>query len=229
MNFLNFLIKRLDKPIYLWYNIRVVKIQNNFKGVLRMNELKRLELILKQNLSEKITIEKKGDEIKVNCINFRGTIDLDKIILDNFDDGEFLKNSTFILDRETELIAEYQCLNVVFNNNCKIYVNTENSFENQIKITGKNNNEVKAGKNTIIKMNVNNEITCGGNCKITVEDNNLIEVIEDFNKICLKGAVEIIGQEYNRIILPLINSNENNIKVGKNSNISTKGYDISFI
>jgi predicted glycosyl hydrolase (DUF1957 family) len=149
--------------------------------------------------------------------------------LDNFDDGEFLKNSTFILDSETELIAEYQCLNVVFNNNCKIYVNTENNFENKIKITGKNNNEVKAGKNTIIKMNVNNEITCGGNCKITVEDNNLIEVIEDFNKICLVGAVEIIGQEYNHIILPLINSNANNIKVGKNSNIYIKGYDISFI
>jgi hypothetical protein len=194
-----------------------------------MNELKRLELILKQDLSEKITIEKNGGEIKVNCIDFRGVIDLDKIILDNFDDGEFLKNSTFILDSETELIAEYQCLNVVFNNNCKIYVNTENNFENKIKITGKNNNEVKAGKNTIIKMNVNNEITCGGNCKITVEDNNLIEVIEDFNKICLVGAVEIIGQEYNHIILPLINSNANNIKVGKNSNIYIKGYDISFI
>lgn len=194
-----------------------------------MNELKRLELILKQDLSEKITIEKNGGEINVNCINFGGVIDLDKIILDNFDDGEFLKNSTFILDSETELIAEYQCLNVVFNNNCKIYVNTENNFENKIKITGKNNNEVKTGKNTIIKMNVNNEITCGGNCKITVEDNNLIEVIEDFNKICLVGAVEIIGQEYNRIILPLINSNENNIKVGKNSNIYIKGYCISFI
>ncbi len=220
-----------------------------------MNEnLKRLELILKQDISESIfIIESEGaivdcsdltgaidlDKIVlvggrgaiVDCSDFTGAIDLDKIISDNFDDGEFLTNVTFVLGDNIELIAEYQHINVIFGSECQIYVDTENEFGHEtkgIEITGKDNNVVKVGKNVTIKMNNNNEIYSGDNCKITVENDNFIEIVEDFGKIYLEGTVEIAGKKNNRIILPPINNNGNNIKVGKNSNIFIKGYDISF-
>ena len=196
-----------------------------------MNEnLKRLELILKQDISESIFIIE-SDVVIVDCSDFTGSIDLDKIILDNFDNGGFLTNVTFVLGDNIELIAEYQHINVIFGSECQIYVDTENEFEHEtkgIEITGKDNNIVKVGKNVTIKMNNNNEIYSGDNCKITVEDDNFIEIVEDFGKICLEGTVEIKGGKNSRLILPLINNNENNVKAGENSNIFIKGYDINF-
>ena len=198
-----------------------------------MNELKRFELIVKQDLSESIIVEEKEGKINVDCSDFTGTIDLDKILLDNFDDNKFLTNSTFVLGDNTELIAEYQHINVTFGSNCQIYIDTENEFEHEkeIKIIGVDNNIVKVGKNVIITLNNENEIYSGDNCKITVEDDNFIEIVEDFGKICLEGTVEIKGGKNSRLILPLIKdheNNENNITVGVNSTICPKGYYINF-
>ena len=138
------------------------------RGILKMNEnLKRLELILKQDISESIfIIESEG--VIVDCSDFTGSIDLDKIILDNFDNGGFLTNVTFVLGDNIELIAEYQHINVIFGSECQIYVDTENEFKHEtkgIEITGKDNNVVKVGKNVTIKLNSNNEIYSGDNCK----------------------------------------------------------------
>ena len=199
-----------------------------------MNEnLKKLELILKQDISESIfIIEREG--LIVDCSDFTGSIDLDKIVLDNFDDGEFLTNVTFVLGDNIELIAEYQHINVIFGSECQIYVDTENEFEHEtkgIEITGKDNNVVKVGKNVTIKLNSNNEIYSGDNCKIIVEGYNFIEIVEDFGKSYLEEMVNITAKNNTYIILPLMDNhknNENDITVGVNSTICPKGYYINF-
>ena len=198
-----------------------------------MNELKRFELILKQDVSEKIIVEEKEGEIKVNCSDFTGTIDLDKIILDNFDDGEFLMNSAFVLGDNTELIAEYQHINVTFGSDCQIYIDTENKFEHEkgIEITGVDNNIVKVGKNVIITLNNENEIYSGDNCKIIVNDYNFIEIVEEVDKSYLEEVVNIEAKDNSYIVLPPMDNhknNENDITVGINSTICPKGYYINF-
>ena len=198
-----------------------------------MNELKRFELIVKQDLSESIIVEEKEGKINVDCSDFTGTIDLDKILLDNFDDNKFLTNSTFVLGDNTELIAEYQHINVTFGSNCQIYIDTENEFEHEkeIKIIGVDNNIVKVGKNVIITLNNENEIYSSDNCKIIVDDYNFIEIIEDVGKSHLEEMVNIVAKDNSYIILPPIKdheNNENNITVGVNSTICPKGYYINF-
>ena len=199
-----------------------------------MNEnLKRFELILKQDISESIfIIESEG--VTVDCSDFTGSIDLDKIIFDNFDNGGFLTNVTFVLGDNIELIAEYQHINVIFGSECQIYVDTENEFKHEtkgIEITGKDNNIVKVGKNVTIKLNSNNEIYSGDNCKIIVEGYNFIEIVEDFGKSYLEEMVNITAKNNTYIILPLMDNhknNENDITVGVNSTICSKGYYINF-
>ena len=199
-----------------------------------MNEnLKRFELILKQDISESIfIIESEG--VTVDCSDFTGSIDLDKIIFDNFDNGGFLTNVTFVLGDNIELIAEYQHINVIFGSECQIYVDTENEFKHEtkgIEITGKDNNVVKVGKNVTIKLNSNNEIYSGDNCKIIVEGYNFIEIVEDFGKSYLEEMVNITAKNNTYIILPLMDNhknNENDITVGVNSTICPKGYYINF-
>ena len=199
-----------------------------------MNEnLKRFELILKQDISESIfIIESEG--VTVDCSDFTGSIDLDKIIFDNFDNGGFLTNVTFVLGDNIKLIAEYQHINVIFGSECQIYVDTENDFKHEtkgIEITGKDNNVVKVGKNVTIKLNSNNEIYSGDNCKIIVEGYNFIEIVEDFGKSYLEEMVNITAKNNTYIILPLMDNhknNENDITVGVNSTICSKGYYINF-
>lgn len=198
-----------------------------------MNELKRFELILKQDVNEKIIVEEKEGKINVDCKNFRGVIDLDKIILDNFDDNEFLTNSTFVLGDNTELIAEYQKININFGSDCLIYVNTEEPEEEQleqteVRLIGKDNNVVKTGKNSIINLNNNNEIYTNDNCEIIVNNNNFIEIVSEAGKDYVDGKINIIAGLDSRIILPMgMNSKtEKNITVNKNSYVYPKGYNI---
>jgi hypothetical protein len=198
-----------------------------------MNELKRFELILKQDVSESIIVEEKEGKINVDCKNFSGIIDLDKIILDDFDNGEFLKNSTFVLGDNTELIAEYQKININFGSNCLIYVNTEESEEEQteqteVRLIGKDNNVVKTGKNSIINLNNDNEIYSNDNCEIIVNNDNFIEIINEVGKDYIDGKIDIVAGLNSRIILPMgMNSKtEKNIIVRKNSFIYPKGYNI---
>ena len=199
-----------------------------------MNEnLKRFELIIKQDISESIfIIESEG--VIVDCSDFTGSIDLDKIIFDNFDNGGFLTNVTFVLGDNIKLIAEYQHINVIFGSECQIYVDTKNEFKHEtkgIEITGKDNNVVKVGKNVTIKLNSNNEIYSGDNCKIIVEGYNFIEIVEDFGKSYLEEMVNITAKNNTYIILPLMDNhknNENDITVGVNSTICSRGYYINF-
>ena len=198
-----------------------------------MNELKRFELILKQDVSESIIVEEKGGKINVDCSDFRGVIDLDKILLDNFDDNKFLTNSTFVLGNETEIIAEYQKININFGSDCLIYVNTEESDEEQteqteVRLTGKDNNVVKTGKNSIVNLNNDNEIYSNDNCEIIVNNDNFIEIISEAGKDYVDGKINIVAGLNSRIILPtgLNSKTEKNIIVHKNSFIYPKGYNI---
>lgn len=198
-----------------------------------MNELKRFELILKQDVSEKIIIEEKEGKIKVDCKNFRGVIDLDKILLDDFDDNKFLTNSTFVLGDNTELIAEYQKININFGSDCLIYLNTEEPEEEQteqteVRLIGKDNNVVKTGKNSIINLNNNNEIYSNDNCEIIVNNDNFIEITNEVGKDYVDGKINIVAGLDSRIVLPMgMNSKtEKNITVNKNSYVYPKGYNI---
>ena len=90
---------------------------------------------------------------------------------------------------------------------------------------------VKVGKNVTIKLNSNNEIYSGDNCKIIVEGYNFIEIVEDFGKSYLEEMVNITAKNNTYIILPLMDNhknNENDITVGVNSTICSRGYYINF-
>ena len=193
-----------------------------------MEDLKRFELILKQDVSEKITIEEKEGRLEVNCRDCTGVIDLDKILLDNFDNSEFLGDVIFILNDNMEIISEYKAVDIKCRDNCQLYINTEHEEEKTVKITGRNNNTVKTSKNSIIILENNNEITSGDNCKIIVENDNLIEIAEEFGKICINGKIDIVSRKNNSIILPLMNNKTNTVIVGENSNVFTKGCHINF-